>query len=132
MKLFAISFLLFSSVAFSAQVNLSLGESVVIDSNVQTIVTCGNNQSGVNQSATSKTCGRVDYDGNCVFFNETTLTGRYCGEATVCGRSNYDGQCIYFNVVAACGDNGCTKSMTCARQDYDGKCMYFNEGISCR
>ena len=85
-----------------------------------------------NQTATSKTCGRVDYDGKCVFFNEVTYSGYYCGEANVCARSDYDGNCLFFNVEAACGDHGCTKSKTCGRSDYDGKCLYFNEGISCR
>lgn len=84
------------------------------------------------QSATAKTCGRMDYDGNCIYFNETTYTGRYCGEANVCGRNNYDGGCIFFNVTAACGEHSCTKSKTCGRTDYDGKCVYFNESISCR
>lgn len=126
----AILFLLVSR-GYAGQVNLAPGESVLIQANVSTTVTCAMGPSGSLQSATSKTCGRVDYDGNCVFFNETTLTGRYCGEAQVCGRVDYDGHCVFFNVIADCGDNGCTKSKTCGRQDYDGKCIYFNEGIRC-
>ncbi len=84
------------------------------------------------QSATSKTCGKLDYDGNCIYFNESTITGHFCGEAQVCARTNYYGDCMFFNVVAACGDHGCTKTKTCAKTDYGGRCVFFNEEISCR
>ena len=132
MKLIVILFSLFATQTFAAQLNLVGGESALIQANVSTTVSCDDGQPGNMQSATSKTCGKVDYDGNCIYFNETTITGKFCGEANVCGRSDYDGKCIYFNVEAACGDNGCTKSKTCGKTDYDGKCLYFNEGISCR
>lgn len=130
-KIFAMV-LLFAAPTFAAQLNLASGESALIQANVSTTVSCGDGPSGNLQSATSKTCGRTDYDGNCSYFNETTITGKYCGEAQVCGRTDYDGKCVYYNVVAACGDNGCTKTKTCGKTDYDWKCLYFNEGISCR
>jgi hypothetical protein len=113
-----------------ADVNLQPGQSIDVNG---TRVSCGGvyDPGYPAQSATSRQCAQEDMYGKCQYFNETTVTGRFCGTADVCGREDMYGKCIYFNTVAACGNNSCTTSKTCGRQDMYGNCNYFNEAVTC-
>ena len=126
-----------SCFAFGAQaatLQLQGGEVATINPNVATTVSCAADAGTTPQpqSATEKTCGHQDAYGNCDYFNETTITGRYCAAANVCGHQDAYGKCSYFNTTAACGDHSCAVQKVCGHQDAYGNCDYFNETATCR
>ena len=125
-----------SCFAFGAQaatLQLQGGEVATINPNVATTVSCAADAGTTpqQQSAVEKICGHENYNGGCDYFNESTLTGRYCVTAKSCGHQNYTGGCDYFNTKAACGEKTCTVQKACGHQNYNGGCDYFNETVSC-
>ncbi len=111
----------------SPEVELSVGESIQIG---RTRVSCGMGDNSL-QSAVSLTCGYVDYNGKCKYYNEETVSGRYCDRAQVCGKIDHNGQCSYYNLTAKCGDRPCRISKRCGKEDHNGMCNFFNESVSC-
>lgn len=122
--------LVFSLSSF-ADVNLSVGESTMIDG---TKVTCGQTKPAPlhTQTATSKTCSEESLKGECIDFQERTVTGNFCIQGQVCGREAMNGKCVYFNVQAECGEGVCTKQRICGRKKMSGECVYYNESIQCQ
>ena len=131
MKLSVVLLFLFSGAIASADTFLYPGEVQLVGSE---LVHCVAGGGGSQQSATSRTCGQESsYSGDCLFFNETTITGRFCDVGQECGReSSYSGDCIYYNTTASCGNTGCTTTKTCGRvSSYSGSCIYYNTEVTC-
>ncbi len=104
----AVFALLFSTVALAAQVNLNDGDSITLEANTQTTVTCGNsvncNQQLSAFQALLKSCEESNTGGNCIkqmwpsfkSKNPTcvAMATQTCLDA--CQENNTGGQCATF------------------------------------